>query len=62
MQPPCSKVITDTVTLIPRCFSMFIQSERARLSAPRALTAPASWIAPPKSNSFSVSVVFPASG
>jgi len=27
-----------------------------------SVTAPAIWMAPPKSNSFSVSVVFPASG
>ena len=30
--------------------------------SPRALTSPASWIAPPNSSSFSVSVVLPASG
>ena len=34
----------------------------ARRRSPRALTAPASWIAPPNSSSFSVSVVLPASG
>ena len=53
---------TDVVTEMPRSRSTFIQSERARRRSPRALTAPASWIAPPKSSSFSVSVVFPASG
>ena len=36
---------------------------RARPPAsPRALTAPATWMAPPNSSSFSVSVVLPASG
>ena len=30
--------------------------------SPRALTSPASWIAPPNSSNFSVSVVLPASG
>jgi hypothetical protein len=50
------------VTEIPRCFSTSIQSEVACRAALRPLTAPASWIAPPKSSSFSVSVVLPASG
>jgi hypothetical protein len=39
-----------------------IQSERARRRAPRALTSPASWIAPPTSSNFSVKVVLPTSG
>ena len=47
---------------MPRCCSIFIQSERARRAAPRALTSPAIWIAPPATSSFSVSVVLPASG
>src|SRR5688500_9703841 len=47
---------------MPRCCSIFIQSERARRACPRALTSPARWIAPPCSSSFSVSVVLPASG
>src|SRR5262245_61143933 len=47
---------------MPRSRSTFIQSLRARRRSPRALTAPASWIAPPKSSSFSVNVVLPASG
>ena len=47
---------------MPRCCSIFIQSERARRACPRALTSPARWIAPPNSSSFSVSVVLPASG
>src|SRR5512139_3686222 len=47
---------------MPRSRSTFIQSLRARRRSPRALTAPASWIAPPNSRSFSVSVVLPASG
>ena len=60
--PSCSNVITELVTEMPRCCSIFIQSERARRFAPRALTSPARWIAPPNSSSFSVSVVLPASG
>src|SRR3546814_5896374 len=60
--PSFSNVITDDVTEIPRCCSIFIQSERARRFAPRALTSPARWIAPPATSSFSVSVVLPASG
>ena len=47
---------------MPRSRSTFIQSEWARRASPRAFTAPASWIAPPNSNSFSVRVVLPASG
>src|SRR6476619_6288905 len=47
---------------MPRCCSIFIQSERARLASPRAFTAPATWMAPPNSSSFSVNVVLPASG
>ena len=47
---------------MPRCCSIFIQSDRARRASPRAFTAPATWIAPPNSSSFSVSVVLPASG
>ena len=47
---------------MPRSRSTFIQSEWARRCSPRALTAPAAWIAPPNSSSFSVSVVLPASG
>ena len=47
---------------MPRCFSTSIQSEVACRALLRALTVPASWIAPPKSSSFSVSVVLPASG
>jgi hypothetical protein len=62
VHPSYSKVMTEAVTEIPRSRSTFIQSERARRASPRALTAPASWMAPPKSSSFSVSVVFPASG
>jgi hypothetical protein len=47
---------------MPRSRSIAIQSERARRRSPRALTSPASWIAPPNSSNFSVSVVLPASG
>jgi hypothetical protein len=47
---------------MPRSRSMSIQSDTA-LARPRlAFTAPASWITPPYSSSFSVSVVLPASG
>ena len=60
--PPRSKVITLDVTEIPRCCSIFIQSDRARRLLPRARTSPARWIAPPNSSSFSVRVVLPASG
>src|ERR1700733_5648050 len=47
---------------MPRCCSSFIQSEVAWREALRPFTAPAIWIAPPNSSSFSVSVVLPASG
>ena len=54
--------MTDEVTEMPRCFSNSIQSEVAWRLALRARTAPAIWMAPPNHNSFSVSVVLPASG
>jgi len=54
--------MTDDVTEMPRSFSIDIQSESACREALRAFTAPASWMAPPNSSSFSVSVVLPASG
>src|SRR5579863_6894107 len=47
---------------MPRSRSTSIQSERTRRRSPRAFTSPASWMAPPNSSSFSVSVVLPASG
>src|SRR5882757_6030870 len=47
---------------MPRSRSTAIQSERTRRRSPRALTSPASWIAPPNSSNFSVKVVLPASG
>jgi len=47
---------------MPRCFSISIQSLVAWRDALRAFTEPAIWIAPENSNSFSVSVVLPASG
>jgi len=50
------------VTEMPRSCSIAIQSDVACRSARRDLTEPARWIAPPYSRSFSVSVVFPASG
>src|SRR6478609_1138556 len=54
--------MTELATEIPRCFSISIQSEVAWREALRAFTLPAIWIAPENSNSFSVSVVLPASG
>ena len=54
--------MTLEVTEMPRCCSRRIQSEVAWRAALRPLTVPASWIAPPNSSSFSVSVVLPASG
>ena len=47
---------------MPRSFSSAIQSDVAWRAALRPLTEPAIWIAPPKSSSFSVKVVLPASG
>ena len=47
---------------MPRFFSISIQSDVALWPPRRALTEPASRIAPPYSSSFSVSVVLPASG
>ena len=47
---------------MPRAFSMAIQSERVLRPSLFAFTWPASWMAPPNSSSFSVSVVLPASG
>src|SRR5438552_5292682 len=54
--------MTAELTEMPRSRSIVIQSERARRRSPRALTAPAIWMAPPNSSSFSVRVVLPASG
>jgi hypothetical protein len=59
--PSCSKLITAEETEMPRSRSTAIQSERTR-RLPCAFTSPASWIAPPNSSNFSVSVVLPASG
>src|SRR4051794_34888959 len=47
---------------MPRSRSIDIQSERVLRRSALALTWPASWMAPPNSKSFSVSVVLPASG
>ena len=60
--PSCSKLITAEETEMPRSRSIAIQSDRARRRSPRALTSPASWMAPPNSSNFSVKVVLPASG
>src|SRR5437763_3200434 len=57
-----SNVITEVTTEMPRSRSIFIQSERVLRRSPLAFTWPARLIAPPNSNSFSVSVVLPASG
>ena len=54
--------MTDDVMEMPRCFSSSIQSETAWRAVALPLTEPASWMAPPYSSSFSVSVVLPASG
>src|SRR5689334_11819290 len=62
MQPLNGNCITEEVTEMPRCCSSRIQSEVAWRAAFRPLTVPASWMAPPNSSSFSVSVVLPASG
>ena len=55
-------IITDEATEMPRCFSISIQSDVAWREALRPFTAPAMWMAPENSSSFSVSVVLPASG
>src|SRR5258708_699434 len=47
---------------MPRSRSIFIQSEGVLRRSPLALTWPARLMAPPNNNSFSVSVVLPASG
>ncbi len=62
VRPLYGNCMTDDVTEMPRSCSSCIQSERAWRRDLRPLTAPASWIAPPKSRNFSVSVVLPASG
>ena len=54
--------MTEDVIEIPRCCSSRIQSDVACRAALRPFTVPAIWMAPPKSSSFSVSVVLPASG
>ena len=60
--PKSSNSITEVVTEIPRCFSISIQSDVAVFLILFDFTAPATWICPPKSSSFSVSEVLPASG
>jgi hypothetical protein len=52
--PWYSNVMAVLVMEMPRCFSSSIQSEVACLEARRALTSPASWMAPPYSSNFSV--------
>ena len=53
--------MTDEVTEMPRCFSISIQSDVACRGFAR-FDGAAKWMAPPNSSSFSVNVVFPASG
>ena len=60
--PSFMKRSTELVTEMPRSCSIAIQSDKAAFEALRAFTAPASRMAPPYSRSFSVRVVFPASG
>ncbi len=60
--PSYSKANTEVATEIPRWRSISIKSLVAPFLILLLFTAPASWIAPPNSNSFSVKVVFPASG
>jgi hypothetical protein len=62
VMPSRSKVSTELVTEMPRFCSISIQSDRVRRRSPRALTWPASRMAPLASSSRSVSVVLPASG
>ena len=54
--------LTDVATEIPRCRSMSMKSEDVLFRILFDFTAPATWIAPPNSRNFSVSVVLPASG
>ena len=54
--------MTDVATEMPRCRSISMKSDVAPRLILFDLTAPATWIAPPKSSSFSVRVVLPASG
>ena len=57
-----SNAKTEVATEIPRCLSISIKSLVAPFLTLLDFTAPASCIAPPKSNNFSVNVVLPASG
>ncbi len=57
-----SKPRTEVATEIPLCRSISIKSLVAPFLILFDFTAPASWMAPPKSSSFSVRVVLPASG
>src|SRR5690606_29683433 len=59
---PTSNWSTVEVIEMPRARSSSIQSDVTSRLPERAPTAPASPMAPENSNSFSVSVVFPASG
>ena len=54
--------MTEVATEMPRCRSISMKSDVAPFLILLLLTAPATWIAPPKSSSFSVRVVLPASG
>ena len=57
-----SKLITEVATEIPLWRSISMKSEVACFLILLLFTAPATCIAPPKSNNFSVRVVLPASG
>ena len=59
---PLPEDMAKVATEIPRCFSISIQSDVAVFLILLDFTAPATWIAPPNNNNFSVSVVLPASG
>ena len=60
--PLYSKPITAVATEMPRWRSISMKSDVAPFLILLLLTAPATWMAPPKSSSFSVRVVLPASG
>ena len=54
--------MTDVATEMPRWRSISMKSDVAPFFILLLLTAPATCMAPPKRSSFSVRVVFPASG
>src|SRR4051812_32202083 len=56
------KLITEVATEMPLFLSIFMKSLVACFFIFLLFTAPAGWMAPPNSRSFSVKVVLPASG